>query len=45
MSISKIKVGSTEHDLHASKLTTARTIGLGTGATGTATSFDGLVVL
>ena len=41
MSISKIKVGSTEHDLHASKLTTARTIGLGTGATGTATSFDG----
>lgn len=32
MSISKIKVGSTEHDLHASKLTTARTIGLGTGA-------------
>lgn len=41
MSISKIKVGSTEHDLQASKLTTARTIGLGTGATGTATSFDG----
>lgn len=41
MSISKIKVGSVEHDLHASKLTAARTIGLGTGATGTATSFDG----
>lgn len=41
MSISKIKVGSTEHDLHASKLTTARTIGLGTGVTSTATSFDG----
>ena len=41
MSISKIRVGSTDHDLHASKLTTARTIGLGTGATGTATSFDG----
>lgn len=40
MSISKIKVGSTEHDLHASKLTTARTIALSGDVSGS-TTFDG----
>lgn len=40
MSISKIKVGSTEHDLHASKLTTARTITLSGDVSGS-TTFDG----
>lgn len=40
MSISKIKVGSVEHDLHASKLTTARTIALSGDVSGSAT-FDG----
>lgn len=40
MSISKIKVGSTEHDLQASKLTTARTIALSGDVSGSAT-FDG----
>ena len=40
MSISKIKVGSVEHDLHASKLTTARTITL-SGDVGGSTTFDG----
>lgn len=40
MSISKIKVGSTEHDLQASKLTTARTIALSGDVSGS-TTFDG----
>lgn len=40
MSISKIKVGSTEHDLHASKLTAARTIALSGDVSGS-TTFDG----
>ena len=40
MSISKIKVGSTEHDLQASKLTTARTITL-SGEVSGSTTFDG----
>ena len=40
MSISKIKVGSTEHDLQASKLTTARTIALSGDVSGS-TIFDG----
>lgn len=40
MSISKIKVGSVEHDLHASKLTTARTIALSGDVSGS-TTFDG----
>ena len=40
MSISKIKIDSTEHDLHASKLTTARTITLSGDVSGS-TTFDG----
>lgn len=40
MTISKIKVGTTDHDLNASKLTTARTISLTGGVTGFG-SFDG----
>ena len=40
MSISKIKVGSTEHDLKASQLTTARTIALSGDVSGS-TTFDG----
>ena len=40
MSISKIKIDSAEHDLHASKLTTARTITLSGDVSGS-TTFDG----
>lgn len=40
MSISKIKIDSREHDLHASRLTTARTIKLFGDVSGSAT-FDG----
>jgi hypothetical protein len=40
--ISSIKLPSgTTYDISATKLKTPRTIGIGTGATGTATSFDG----